>query len=533
DGTVYGTGYNGDGELGLGNTNNRTTLTPMILPTDKTPSQIACGGSNTIVLMNDGTVYGTGYNGDGELGLGNTNNRTTLTPMILPTDKTPSQIVCGIFHTIVIMNDKTVYGTGYNRNGELGLGNYDNQTTLRPMILPTDKIPSQIACGIFHTIVLMNDGTVYGTGYNTDGQLGLGNYDNQTTLTQMINVTDKMPSEIVCGGYHTVVLMNDGTISGVGSNNYGQLGVLSLFFSKLNNTTGKIPSQIACSYSYVIVLMNDGTIYGTGYNENGELGLGNYDYYQTTLTPMILPTGKLPTQIACGGSHTIVLMNDGTVYGTGYNGYGQLGLENYDNQNTLTPIILPTGKIPSQITCGDCHTIILMNDGTVYGTGYNGDGELGLENYDDQTTLTPMILPTGKIPSQIECGGYHTIVLMNDGTIYGTGYNGEGELGLENYDNQNTLTQIILPSGKIPSQIACGESHTIVRMNDGTVYGTGYNGSGQLGLGNYDGQVTLTPMILPTGEIPSQITCGGYHTIVLMNDGTVYGTGYNGDGELG
>jgi len=75
---------------------------------------------------------------------------------------------------------------------------------------------------------------------------------------------------------------------------------------------------------------------------------------------------------------------------------------------------------------------------------------------------------------------------MTDGTIYGTGINYSGELGIGNYDNKNTLTQILQLDGKTPETIACGYEYTMVIMTDGTLYGTGLNVYGQLGLGNND-----------------------------------------------
>jgi hypothetical protein len=83
--------------------------------------------------------------------------------------------------------------------------------------------------------------------------------------------------------------------------------------------------------------MTDGTIYGTGRNSDGQLGTVNTAVC-TTLTLMTPISGKRPQYIACGADHTIVLMTDGTIYGTGYNGYGQLGTGAYINSPELVPM---------------------------------------------------------------------------------------------------------------------------------------------------------------------------------------------------
>jgi hypothetical protein len=135
------------------------------------------------------------------------------------------------------------------------------------------------------------------------------------------------------------------------------------------------------------------------------------------------------------GNHTIVISN-GSLYGTGDNNDGQLGLAGGGTVNTLTQIPL-TAKTPKAIACGGSHTIVLMTDGSLYGTGSNNVGQLGLTGTVNTLTQIPL---NGKTPKAIACGAFHTIVLMTDGSLYGTGYNNVGQLGLAGI--VNTLTQI-------------------------------------------------------------------------------------------
>ena len=91
DGKIYGSGDNSEGQLGNGTTDSSTTLTEMTsIPFDilsgekKKPYSISalCNFSSqhdcTIILMDDGTIYSCGYNGDGQLGNGTTNDSYTL-----------------------------------------------------------------------------------------------------------------------------------------------------------------------------------------------------------------------------------------------------------------------------------------------------------------------------------------------------------------------------------------------------------------------------------------------------------------------
>jgi alpha-tubulin suppressor-like RCC1 family protein len=368
------------------------------------------------------------------------------------------------------------------------------------------------------SIIIDMSNKIYGTGYNMDGQLGLGNNNDQTSLQQMIGlpITGKKPVAISFGDSFTVVLFDDGAIYGTGYNNYGQLGLETTGGSR--NTlqpmiglpiAGKKAVAISCGDSFTVVLFDDGTIYGTGNNGYGTLGLGPTNTGdQNSLQPMIgLPiTGKKAVAISCGNSFTVVLFDDGTIYGTGGNWSGQLGLgpTNTGDQNSLQPMIgLPSGKTAVAISCGYSHTAVLFADGTIYVTGWNVYGQLGLgpTNTGDQNSLQPMVgLPSGTKAVAISCGSFHTAVLFADGTIYGTGYNWAGRLGLgpTNTGNQNTLQPMIgLPiTGKKAVAISCGNSFTVVLFDDGTIYGTGANYSGQLGLGNTTYSIhSLTQML--------------------------------------
>ena len=593
DGTIYGTG-NGNYDK-LANIGSSSSFTLMTNSTGKTPKAVSCGHECTIVLMTDNTIYGVGLNQFGELA-NITSGSSTLALMTNSTGKTPLSISCGARYTIVLMTDGTIYGTGYNGSGQLGIGNTTNKTTLTIMTNSTGKTPAAIACGDSHTIVLMTDGTIYGTGYNGYGQLGIGNtVSPKTTLQLMTNSTGKTPAAIACGAHDTIVTMSDGyiysvgkllsdigifatytlqlitnstgktlnslfpivvskkvnftdsiyfvvvmtdnSLYGMGSARYLDANCLGLGTSLITNfvniNVNKIPKYVSIGNNHSMVLMTDKTIYGTGMNDYGQLGIGN-NINQTSFTLMTNSTGKTPTAITCGNHSTMVLMSDGTIYGIGYNGYVHMP-DIPSGSTTLQLMTNSTGKTPLSISCGAYHTIVLMTDGTIYGTGNNGGGQLGIGNTTNETTLTIMTNSTGKTPLSISCGANYTIVLMTDKTIYGTGMNNVGQLGLDNTVSPKTTLQLMTNStGKTPLSISCGAENTIVLMTDGTIYGTGLNNQGQLGIGNYDTiTTTLSLMTNSTGKTPLSISRAANSTFVLMTDGTIYGTGNNTYGQLG
>ena len=540
DGSVYTTGGNYAGQLGTGDTDYRTILTAITIPDSKTAQYIACGFEYTTVMMTDGSVYATGSNNSGQLGVGDTSDRLSLTAMTLPDGKTVQSVACGYYHTVVIMTDESVYATGSNNSGQLGTGDTDYRTILTAITIPDSKTAQMIACGEGHTVILMADLTVYGCGYNQFGSLGIGTFESPIlTLIAMTIPDGKTAESIDCGSNHTIVLMSDGSVYSTGNNVGGRLGtgnfanIATLSAMALPN--GKLGENVICGYDYTIVVMTDGSVFSAGHNNNGQLGYGLATSENSVVKKMIMIENKTPQNVFCGDSHTIVLMTDGTVYGTGYNVDGELGLGDTINRFNLTEIIIPDSKSVQHISCGSSHTAILMTDGSVYVFGYNSEGQLGTGDTNNRSTPTAMILPSGKIAQDVSCGERFTIVLMTDGSIYGTGNNEYAPLGTGDLDSRITLTTAMtIPNGKSAKGIVCTTDTTVIIMTDGTIYGCGDNYLGELGTGTYDDYLlTLTEMILPVGKTAQTVNCGQYYTIVLMTDGTLYGTGSNSDTQLG
>ena len=382
----------------------------------------------------------------------------------------------------------------------------------------------------YWSIVIKNDGFIYCVGgmwlspTAIIAMLG-GYYDNSNyTLQASIPIpAGKTPKYIACEstGHTMTVLMTDSTVYNIGVNMSGQFGVGDdstfndgFYFELLPMPIpdGKTPKYISNSgngnidgnFNSVFVLMTDGTVYGAGANANGQLGLGNYTAKYNTLQPMLMPAGKTAKYISSGGYCTMVLMTDGTVYGTGSNSAGQFGLGNYTvKYNTLQPMIIPGGKTANYISIGSTNTQVLMTDGTVYGTGANGNGQLGLGNYTaNYNTLQLMLMPSGKLAKNISGGSNITLVLMTDDTVYGTGSNSYGQLGLgNNTATYNTLQPMLMPVGKLAKYISAGSFHALVVMTDDTVYSVGSNVASQLGTGNKVNYNTLQPMVNGTNVV--------------------------------
>ena len=316
---------------------------------------------------------------------------------------------------------------------------------------------------------IVKNGTLWSTGDNTYGQLGLGDSIDRDEYTDT-GVADV--KSVIAGFQHAFIIKNDGTLWGVGSSITGQLGLG-------NNGTTDIFAQVEISdvrsvfagTLHSIVLKNDGTIWGTGNNTSGELGLGD-NTSRNVFVDIGIDSVK---DISSGNSRTIILKTDGTIWGTGSNTLGQLGLGDNLDKNTFTLIDIDNTK---SVHSGAAQSFIIKNDESVYSTGYNVSGQLGLGDNSNRNVFTSTGVTNVK---SLACGSSHTALLKNDGTVWTTGGNWEGQLGLNDTTNRNVFTDTGVTSTSI---IVSGHEHTLILKTDETLWATGMNDDGQLGLGD-------------------------------------------------
>ena len=378
--------------------------------------QIACGDSHTVILKNDGSVWVCGLNNNGQLGLDNTNNKITFTQVTTNIDNDVKQVACGRDHTFILKNNGSIWGCGKNTYGQLGLGVDDtnNRYTFTQVIYNVSNDVKQIVCGGYSTFILKNDGSLWSCGHNGYGQLGLGDNTDKTTFTQVTTDISNDVKQVACGRYHTVILKNDGSIWSCGYNADGQLGLgvddtnnRYTFTQTIYNINNDV-KQVACGFYSTFILKNDSSIWSCGLNDYGQLGLGDTTN-RTTFTQVKMYFDI--KQIASGNEYSVVLTNDGDVYSCGRNNYGQLGT---DFVTSFNNVFNKANSDVKQIACGNAYTFILKIDGTVWSCGDNLYGQLGLNNSNDKTTFTNTNFTTGVPEYDIDKSALFSYLLSND-----------------------------------------------------------------------------------------------------------------------
>ena len=519
--TVQTFGFNNVGQLGVNDTTNRSTPV-QVWGISSSASAVACGRLHTTVLLADGTVRTFGFNPFGQLGVNDTTSR--LTPVqVTSLFSTRYKIANGGLQTAVLASDGTVRTFGYNAFGQLGV----NDTTSRLTPVQVWGISSSaigVACGFYHTVVPLADGTVRTFGFNNTGQLGVDDRTNRRTPTQVLNITSA--TAVAAGFYHTAIVLADGTVRTCGAGSYGSLGVN-------DSTSRQTPVQVwgisssatavACGRYSTVVLLADGTLRTFGNNNLGQLGVNDTT---TRLTPVQVLNITSATMVAQTWYHVAVLLADGTVRTFGYNNVGQLGI-NVASGSRLTPVqVWGISSSAVAVAAGRYHTSVLLADGTVRVFGQNDRGQFGVGDVTQRNTPVQMFGISSSAIA-IACGDSFTSVLLADGTTRTVGRNAEGQLGVADTVNRWIPVKV----GVSGNKVAGGLYHTAVISNDGTVRTFGQNTNGQLGLGDTTNRLTPVQVTGLTSAISTSFS--GDHRVVLLADGTVRTFGVNQFGQLG
>jgi alpha-tubulin suppressor-like RCC1 family protein len=285
DGTVWCWGWNIYGAVGPNVGLNSVATTPVQVPLTGAFTMIAAGGYHTCAYRpgppnspNQQVVFCWGYNGDGELGNGNTTSTSTPTQVngitgLSFSNEAIRSLSAGGFHTVATLGDGHFLAWGDDRYSELGDNGTTNATSAVYMF---DPVQVSTACGEWHTCSLHVDGSVWCWGANYTGQLGDGTTVNRPAMVKVpLSATAK---QIVAGDNHTCALLTTGQVACWGWNTDGEIGDLTAFarFSPVpvNLGTTDLVQAIAAGSQHNCALTTTSNLYCWGYNGMGELGDG-------------------------------------------------------------------------------------------------------------------------------------------------------------------------------------------------------------------------------------------------------------------
>ena len=177
-----------------------------------------------------------------------------------------------------------------------------------------------------------------------------------------------------------------------------------------------------------------------GNNSDGQLA-ATFSY--NTNKPFEMIPANNVTAVAAGYYHSLWLESDGTLWGVGAEGNGQLGNGTFGggSAGTSVPVEITNGVVA--ISAGSDFSLFLKNDGSLWGMGDEESGQLGdgtYGTYPSYSTNLPVEITNGV--TAISAGFAHSLFIKSDGSLWAMGDNSYGELGTGNQNPANVPVEV-------------------------------------------------------------------------------------------
>ncbi|WP_428738813.1 hypothetical protein [Sulfurimonas sp.] len=376
-------------------------------------------------------------------------------------------VAAGGSHSGAIV-DGSLYTWGRNNYAQTGLG-YNSESDeeslgehpLAPMKLtmPQTTPLASLSFNQNYSLALDTEGNLWSWGYNKYGELGRGDVDDNCSLT----------GSSPCSKSPALVDITD-------------------------------VRMVTAGYSHVLALKSDGTLWAWGTNSDGELG--NTDANTTQNTPVQVDINESINivQISAGSDFSMVLDDQGGLWGWGKNNYGQMGLDENHTDDQLTPVQIsfPADVKIKSVATGKGHVLALTTENEVYGWGLNASSQIGYYGYqykEDENNswnryeYTPrLVLENNESNPVIEvyANGNSSYIVRADQKIYPWGQ--FGETVEEDNETKQSYTNLDYPEDKYTQvenikDVAAGALHIVAIQEDETVFTFKWSFEGSLGGG--------------------------------------------------
>ena len=421
------------------------------------------------------------------------------------------------------------WGRGNTRGYNLGLGNTIPTSTTFPRTvgLPFGKKVSKVSLSYSGATVLTTDGMVYSWGLGAGG----GNGDGTTTdryvpvyIPTVGTVTKIYRASASRADTATYYLNAEGDIYICG-NHTVILPVVSIFTKMARpNNNAKWKDFNASGWSiWAWTEDADGNaVYGMGLNTNGQLADGTVGN-KTVWTPIRKTDNSVLTNIRdvkwttneAGVGTTMFITNNGDLYTTGYNTYGECGIGNVVTPQSKANFVMGDVRLADIFSGTGGAALVVKIDGTLWAWGYNNEGQVG-----NGTVVTPVNAPV-QIRENGTSGDFITnvksihgssageaaavYIIKEDGSVWTTGQNITSALGVGDTANKSVYTQVLIGEPIETIRVTAWFNDptastyyltTYFLARSGRLYSVGYNNYGQLGDGTTNTLSVPTQVVL-------------------------------------
>jgi len=549
-GYLYGWGAGANGKIGHNKTTNSSS--PVQITSDAYKN-VAAGEINSFAIKSDDTLWGWGYRwANGWPGDGNRYAKSE--PVQVWNGNSAEnhdwkQMAAATNHAVAIKHDGSLWTWGHNGYGELGQNDVKHRSSRVQVGTSTDWI--ECHASIYGTYAINANNQLYVWGYNNYGQLGTGNRTNYSSPVQVAGSWITMNAD-----EYTVSAINSANqLFSWGSNNYGQVGDGTKInrSSPVQENSGQSWRKVTGGSSGVsghkLALREDYTLWGWGYNGGNIIERGNGGNRATGGAHAQMQKWQIGTEIenqsytyvSSGRYTTMAIAANGSMWVSGYNGYGQFGVGNVLNRSSAVQLTAGAGKSWTKVEQGQNFAFGIKNDGTLWSWGHNNYGQLGDNSIINKSSPVQITHPSGRSWLNVVGNENGAAALDQDNKLYAWGYelqapsNANNALNTgayhsrpiqidscETHENRNSWRQIALNTG--------ATSFTSAVRADGTLWTWGQDNHGQLGHNTLNIHCS-SPVQVGGSWLATAI--GNYFTIGIKDNGSLWAWGYNNYGQLG
>ncbi len=491
-----------------------------------------------LAIRSDGLLFAWGNNTYGTFGDGT--NTSKLTPLQI--GSTSWTMVTGLTNVLGITAADTgnaLFTWGNGTIGELGTLNLTSRSSPVFIRSMNDSWIS-VGAGMSMSTAVRSDGKLFTWGFNTGGQLGLGDQVHRSTPV-LVGTSNWV---VVNAGAGTVGgITTDGRAYFWGANDYGQLGIpfnpvtisgswleprsspVQLGATPYINSPTQIGasswSQVSAGVNHVLALTSTNQLFGWGNNSSYQVDNSG----SNRSSPTQIGSSSW-SQISAGNVHSLAIASDNSLYGWGL----QYQPWVYDSLQTLTNYLL-TNDITSSwtsLTNESSKFTGIKSDGTLWTWGLNNIGQLGLNDIFNRSS--PVQVGTSSWTS-VASGVLQTLAIRSDNTLWAWGSNTNGQLGLNDRIHRSSPVQVGTSSWFNINGLA---DHIVAIENTSKqLFSWGNNNIGQLGLN--DSINRSSPVFIRTANDSwNQISMQGlYASAAIRSDGLLFTWGANSSGQLG
>ncbi|MBN2724387.1 MAG: hypothetical protein JXR95_09980 [Deltaproteobacteria bacterium] len=173
-------GSNLYGQLGINTTNDSPVPVAVLIQENLILNSISCSDGNSCALDNSGNAWCWGRNNYGQIGNNSTLQALTPKSVDMPESTSFSSIGAGKSHNCALDTSGNAWCWGANNLGQLGIDSTSGWGYPVEVHMPENTTFSAISTGVAHNCALADNNRVWCWGFNSNGQLGVGDSVTRT-----------------------------------------------------------------------------------------------------------------------------------------------------------------------------------------------------------------------------------------------------------------------------------------------------------------------------------------------------------------